>query len=149
MKIKSPLTDKKEVKALVDVGASEFFCGIEPVSWRKKFKDFSLKSAAGEFFEGEVIGCLGPNAIGKTTFVKMLAGMLKPDNIKLDLNLKVAYKPQYLKPEQGVVVSELFHVAGAYQPGDPVHPRVWLISSLFHAIRPESYLLRMWLLPVS
>lgn len=42
MKIKAPLTDKKEVKPLVEAGADEFFCGIEPVGWRKKFRDFSI-----------------------------------------------------------------------------------------------------------
>lgn len=42
MKIKSPLTDKKEVKALCEAGADELFCGIEPHNWRKEYKDFSI-----------------------------------------------------------------------------------------------------------
>ena len=42
MKIKSPLTDKKEVESLVEAGADEFFCGIEPIEWRRKFRDFSI-----------------------------------------------------------------------------------------------------------
>ncbi|MGB2705443.1 MAG: U32 family peptidase [Candidatus Omnitrophota bacterium] len=42
MKIKSPLTDKKEVKPLAEAGADEFFCGIEPLRWRKRFRDFSI-----------------------------------------------------------------------------------------------------------
>ncbi len=42
MKIKSPLTHKKEVIALCEAGADELFCGIEPYVWRKKFKDFCI-----------------------------------------------------------------------------------------------------------
>ena len=43
LKIKSPLTDKKEVKPLCEAGADELFCGIEPYNWRRKYKDFSIK----------------------------------------------------------------------------------------------------------
>ncbi len=42
MKIKSPLTDKKEVKLLCEAGADELFCGVEPYEWRRKYKDFSI-----------------------------------------------------------------------------------------------------------
>jgi putative protease len=42
MKIKSPLTHKKEVKPLCEAGADEFFCGIEPYNWRKRYKDFCI-----------------------------------------------------------------------------------------------------------
>lgn len=42
MRIKSPLTDKREVRPLVEAGADEFFCGIEPKIWRRKFRDFSI-----------------------------------------------------------------------------------------------------------
>ncbi len=42
MKIKSPLTNKKEVAPLCGAGADEFFCGIEPYNWRRKYKDLSI-----------------------------------------------------------------------------------------------------------
>lgn len=42
MQIKSPLVNKKEVKALCEAGADELFCGIEPYGWRRKYKDFSI-----------------------------------------------------------------------------------------------------------
>jgi ATP-binding cassette subfamily E protein 1 len=74
----------------------------------KKFEKFKLKTEAGNLRKGEVIGILGPNAIGKTTFVKMLAGVLKPDKGKVDWQATVSYKPQYIKPEKGVKVKELF-----------------------------------------
>ncbi len=75
---------------------------------KKSYSTFSLSVSAGELKEGEVVGILGPNAIGKTTFVKMLAGVEKPDNTKINLKFKVSYKPQYLEPEKGSTVKELF-----------------------------------------
>jgi hypothetical protein len=42
MKIKSPLTNEKEVKPLCEAGADEFFCGIEPYNWRRRYADFSI-----------------------------------------------------------------------------------------------------------
>ena len=81
----------------------------------KKFKAFALKTEAGELKEGEVIGVLGPNAIGKTTFVKMLAGVLKADKGKVDFKGTVAYKPQYLTPEKGKTVRELLSGKGLDQ----------------------------------
>jgi ATP-binding cassette subfamily E protein 1 len=45
---------------------------------KKNYSGFSLSTAAGEAGLGEVIGILGPNGIGKTTFVKLLAGIEKP-----------------------------------------------------------------------
>ncbi len=74
----------------------------------KNLGTFSLKSEAGKFMKGEVLGVLGPNAIGKTTFVKMLANVIKPDNTGLDFSLKVSYKPQYIKADESLTVSELF-----------------------------------------
>ncbi|MCR4369396.1 MAG: ribosome biogenesis/translation initiation ATPase RLI [archaeon] len=72
----------------------------------KKLGSFSLSAAAGDLREAEVLGIMGPNAIGKTTFVKMLAGAEKPDNAELGLSLKVSYKPQYLVPEKAVTIGE-------------------------------------------
>jgi len=64
----------------------------------KNYGRFSLRVEAGEICTPEVLGILGPNATGKTTFVKMLAGAEKPDNTDVDLKVKVSYKPQYIKP---------------------------------------------------
>ncbi len=84
---------------------------------RKTYKGFQLHVKGGNINSGEVVGVLGPNAIGKTTFVKMLAGVVTPDTGKLDSKVRVSYKPQYIKPENELTVAEA--VAGARQ-GDPV-----------------------------
>lgn len=63
----------------------------------KKFTRFSLKAERGQVFKNEVVGVLGENGIGKTTFVKILAGVLKQDKGEIAGNVKVSYKPQYLE----------------------------------------------------
>ncbi|MHA1615888.1 MAG: ribosome biogenesis/translation initiation ATPase RLI [Candidatus Njordarchaeales archaeon] len=66
---------------------------------RKSFNGFVLEVNPGELRKGEVIGILGPNGIGKTTFVKLIAGILRPDegyDWELPSQLEISYKPQYL-----------------------------------------------------
>ena len=65
----------------------------------KSFEDFTLEIEKGIIRRGEIIGVVGPNAIGKTTFVKMLAGVIKPTTGKIEYDLKISYKPQYISPE--------------------------------------------------
>ena len=51
----------------------------------------------GEIGIGDVVGILGNNCIGKTTFIKMLAGVEAPDRGSVTGGeAKVSYKPQYL-----------------------------------------------------
>jgi ATP-binding cassette subfamily E protein 1 len=74
----------------------------------KTYTDFSLDIESGVIRQGEIIGVVGPNAIGKTTFVKMLAGVIKPTKGKLEYTLKISYKPQYISPEFSSTVREFF-----------------------------------------
>ncbi len=71
----------------------------------KKLDKFSLEAEDGTVNVREVTGIIGQNATGKTTFVKMLAGVLQPDNGKVELKLKISYKPQYLNIEEDNIVS--------------------------------------------
>ncbi|NLK25502.1 MAG: ribosome biogenesis/translation initiation ATPase RLI [Euryarchaeota archaeon] len=72
------------------------------------YKNFKLEVEGGAINIGESVGVVGPNAIGKTTFVKMLAGVEEPTRGQLDKNVKVSYKPQYIAPDFGGTVRELF-----------------------------------------
>ncbi len=63
----------------------------------KKLGSFHLSSQEGNIGRNQIIGILGENGIGKTTFVKILAGEIKPDSGEIDTKIKVAYKPQYLE----------------------------------------------------
>jgi ATP-binding cassette subfamily E protein 1 len=78
----------------------------------KTFKGFKLTAHSGEIKRGEIIGILGANGTGKTTFVKILAGIEEADNEKKFGQLKVSYKPQYISAEyQGTVQELLMHLA--------------------------------------
>jgi ATP-binding cassette subfamily E protein 1 len=73
----------------------------------KTFKGFKLAIEPGEILRGEIIGILGPNGIGKTTFVKILAGLDETDDKRKLGELTVSYKPQYIAPDYVGTVGEL------------------------------------------
>jgi ATP-binding cassette subfamily E protein 1 len=87
---------------------------IEWTELTKAYDEFSLTVETGEIGVGEVIGVLGKNGIGKTTFVRMLAGVEEPDGGTIaDGDIKVSYKPQYLTGTiRGTVEQVLRRAAG-------------------------------------
>jgi len=87
--------------------AGDVLLNWEPME--KTYGDFRLKTEHGEVRRGEVIGVLGPNGIGKTTFVKILAGIEKPDlgPPPTEYRLNVSYKPQYISNDYGGAVEDL------------------------------------------
>jgi ATP-binding cassette subfamily E protein 1 len=84
---------------------------------KKEFPGFRLETKSGVIHEGEVVGVVGSNSTGKTTFVEMLAGKLEPTEGKVDIKTEVSYKPQYIKLDFGGTVEELFftEVGEAYE----------------------------------
>lgn len=84
---------------------------------------FILHVKAGSFTDSEIIVLLGENGTGKTTFVRMLANLLKSDEQVafeeqgMDYeasqagvpDLKVSYKPQKISPKFQGTVRELLH----------------------------------------
>ena len=84
--------------------------GMGLVEWpklSKKLGDFNLTAEAGEILSGQVLGVVGGNATGKTTFVKMLAGALEPDEGEIESEITVSYKPQYIEVQEDVIVGDL------------------------------------------
>lgn len=95
---------------------------------------FKLHVEEGTFTDSEIIVMLGENGTGKTTFIRMLAGLLKSDEAAkaeadgdLDLaaslgvpELNVSYKPQTIAPKFQGTVRQLLHkrIRDAY-----VHPQ--------------------------
>ena len=77
----------------------------------KTLGNFHLQVSGSEIHAGEIIGILGPNGIGKSTFVNLIANKIESDTItnsdKNEEELKVSVKPQYIKIEKNTLVSEL------------------------------------------
>jgi ATP-binding cassette subfamily E protein 1 len=77
----------------------------------KKFANFSLSIEAGRVKKSEVLGIVGANALGKTTMLKMIAGVEKPDTGSIETKVKIAYKPQYLTNDYDIEVIALLEKA--------------------------------------
>jgi len=77
----------------------------------KKYSAFSVTVEAGQVHSGEVLGILGANSLGKTTMMKMIANVEKPDSGSVDTKLKIAYKPQYLSNDIDVDVISVLNKA--------------------------------------
>jgi ATP-binding cassette subfamily E protein 1 len=53
---------------------------------------------------------LGQNGTGKTTLIKMLAGVIKPDDTTIDMpKLNVSLKPQTIAPKFEGTVRDLMY----------------------------------------
>jgi len=63
----------------------------------KQYESFSLTVNGGTIRCGEVLGVVGANGTGKSTFARLLAGVEKPDTGSVETTLKISYKPQYIK----------------------------------------------------
>jgi ATP-binding cassette subfamily E protein 1 len=77
----------------------------------KSFPSFKLHVAGGKIRRGGIIGIIGANALGKTTFMRMLAGVDKPDSGKIDIGATISYKPQYLNQDYDGDVRSLMYTA--------------------------------------
>lgn len=72
--------------------------------------DFQLEVEAGSFSNSEIVVMLGQNGTGKTTLIKMLAGILKPDDESAEIpKLVVSYKPQTIAPKFEGTVRDLLY----------------------------------------
>jgi len=74
----------------------------------KSYGNFSLNVAGGVITRGGILGAVGANALGKTTFLKMIAGVERPNDGSVAEDVKVAYKPQYLSSDFDGTVGEFF-----------------------------------------
>ena len=86
--IYSPIEDQSETPVI---------CSYDRIT--KKYENFKLEVDPAEIRIGEVVGILGANALGKTTFFKVLSGIEPPTSGKVNALSKIAYKPQYLSAD--------------------------------------------------
>ena len=84
------------------------------VEWdflQKSLGEFMLSTEEGKIRARNVCGVLGENGIGKTTFVKILAGVLEQDRGEIKGKVRVSYKPQYLQSDSDELVASFLHEA--------------------------------------
>ncbi len=78
---------------------------------KKSFPSFNVSIPSGQIHKGEIVGVVGANALGKTTFMKMITGIEKPDEGKIDITPRISYKPQYINQDyEGDVKSLLNNI---------------------------------------
>lgn len=96
-------------------------CHYEYPAMTKSLGNFQLSICKGQFSDSEILVLLGENGTGKTTFIRMLAGNLEPDegSEKLPM-LHISYKPQKISPKHQGHVRNLLHekIRDAY-----IHPQ--------------------------
>ncbi|XP_063415508.1 ATP-binding cassette sub-family E member 1-like [Mytilus trossulus] len=95
-------------------------CRYEYPNQKKFLGNFTLSVKTGQFTDSEIIVMLGENGTGKTTFIRMLAGKLAPDEGGSCPVLNVSYKPQKISPKSQGTVRQLLHdrIRDAY-----IHPQ--------------------------
>jgi len=113
--------------------------GFEPLlKWNrieKTLGNFKLVTAPGDIRRGEIVGILGPNGIGKTTFVKVLAGLEEADDKQKLGELTVSYKPQYIAPDYTGTVQELLMSVAKEN-----YTSSWYKTEILQPLRIESLL---------
>ena len=98
----------------VSTSTDEFHSGVELVSYprlEKRYAKFSVQIEAGSVKKGEILGIMGANALGKTTLMKMIAGVEEPESGKIGRGAKIAYKPQYLQNSSDAEVISVLDMA--------------------------------------
>ena len=100
-----PNTIKFEAKPPVEKKHKDALTSWQGIS--KKLDKFSLNAISGTVYKGQVAGILGENGIGKTTFMRILAGEIAPEKGELKEKIRISYKPQYIYIEQDSSVEEL------------------------------------------
>ena len=112
----------RDKKFSFDVSSSstdQFQEGSEVIAYprlEKNYSSFSVAIEPGLVRKGEILGIMGANALGKTTMMKIIAGVEKPDSGTVNKKIKIAYKPQYLQNDLDVEVVALLNKAN----GGPV-----------------------------
>jgi len=87
----------------------------------KTLGTFKISVNAGQFSDSEILVLLGENGTGKTTFIRMMAGKLTPDEGSGEVpSLNISYKPQKISPKSQGTTRQLLHekIRDAY-----IHPQ--------------------------
>ncbi|MGC8645392.1 MAG: ribosome biogenesis/translation initiation ATPase RLI [Thermoplasmata archaeon] len=82
---------------------------VPVITWselEKGYQNFSLRVHEGTLRKGQVVGVIGPNSTGKSTFVRMIAGEISPESGQISRTVKTSFKPQSPESDFQVTVYE-------------------------------------------
>lgn len=108
----STSVDQKRTNKQSNTGASGISSGVKLENVRKSYKGITvLKDVTWEVKKGEKVGLVGVNGAGKTTQMRIVAGLEEPDSgnvIKEKPNMKIAFLSQEFEVSMSKTVREEF-----------------------------------------
>ncbi|CAL9059048.1 ABC transporter F family member 5-like [Musa acuminata AAA Group] len=103
---------RRQGKKKSSTGASSVSSGVRLENISKSFKGVTLlKDVSWEVKKGEKVGLVGVNGAGKTTQLRIIAGLEEPDSgnvVKAKENMKIAFLSQEFGVRQNRTVKEEF-----------------------------------------
>ncbi|THU53155.1 hypothetical protein C4D60_Mb10t11420 [Musa balbisiana] len=103
---------RRQGKKKSSTGASSVSSGVRLENISKSFKGVTLlKDVSWEVKKGEKVGLVGVNGAGKTTQLRIIAGLEEPDSgyvVKAKENMKIAFLSQEFEVCQNRTVKEEF-----------------------------------------
>lgn len=85
---------------------------VDDIDFSYKHNKPILKNLSLKIYPGEIIAISGENGSGKSTFLKLIVGLLRPKKGQIQINGKIGYSPQDLLLFENLTIIENFRVFG-------------------------------------